>query len=118
MSPLKDSIKLLISSALFLLCSSVNPVVPTIKLTPHAAVLLIVSADAGAIVKSTKTSAPEDFNVSSIDAFDITEGGFDVVLTNPPYGIKRKDKDMKTTEKIILLGKELPLGAKKLISKK
>ena len=25
---------------------------------------------------------------------------------------------MKTTEKIILLGKELPLGAKKLISKK
>ncbi len=40
----------------------------------------------------------KDFNVSSIDAFDITEGGFDVVLTNPPYGIKRKDKDMKTTE--------------------
>ena len=49
-------------------------------------------------ILSITNSEMKDFSVSSIDAFDITEGGFDVVLTNPPYGIKRKDKDMKTTE--------------------
>ena len=47
------------------ICSSVNPVVPTTTFTPQAVAILIVSTAAGAIVKSTNTSAPDAFKVSS-----------------------------------------------------
>ena len=55
----------LITSAFPLACSSVNPVVPTTKFTPQSAVLLMVSTAAGAMVKSTNTSAPDSFNAFS-----------------------------------------------------
>ena len=47
------------------ICSSEKPVVPTTTFTPHEVAILIVSTAAGAIVKSTSTSAQEAFNVSS-----------------------------------------------------